>query len=630
MNPPFDPYHRWLGIPKDEQPPHYYRLLGIRLFEKNLDVIDHAADRVSLHLRSLSLGPNGTDAQRLLNEVAAARVCLLDEMQRQRYEQLLARSLSTSAATPPAAPVAPPVAVVPQARPSPPPTQQTPQPLPSRPIPAASSRTMPAPPNGILSRPSPSGRGWYEIAKVVGGGILGLFIAQTILFYIANVDALGVMRLLHPRRKETAAETRKASVPEQSSKAVSRPSPSPSPRLEPEMPRLNPPPPSPPAAPPTTESRPKAPDPAPVEIPEPPKPNLAQIMEQLPASVDLPFVLDSGKSKLIDLRVNERPELSLHDSHCSIPDEAAFVLETVQARPEWSIQYCPKLNASPPQVEEIARLHLEPNEGLSFSWRSSGVEAAVRQQLRNCSLIIEHNGKHKQVALRTPLKVPALTIDLSKPIVVTTIDLPDFPDDKTIAINFADLGKFSRGATWKNSVSSITQGKRAFIEFGQFEGARLEFSLAKKSKGTLVIAMKPIFMEQSQPVEMTVTQLSKMENAIPQTIAENEGTLRELSAQQSSLSSELSSVQSRTPASLAEVNAQNVAVSALLSRTKRVSSRMTQLNQRNSVLKAKLQSIPQVKAFLGEIHQKAALNFSIVSVTEKSSILLVAGGAKTD
>jgi hypothetical protein len=25
----FDPYRKWLGIPPKDQPPHYYRLLGI-------------------------------------------------------------------------------------------------------------------------------------------------------------------------------------------------------------------------------------------------------------------------------------------------------------------------------------------------------------------------------------------------------------------------------------------------------------------------------------------------------------------------------------------------------------------------------------------------------------------------
>ena len=36
----FDPYHRWLGIPPEEQPAHFYRLLGIKALEDNADVIE--------------------------------------------------------------------------------------------------------------------------------------------------------------------------------------------------------------------------------------------------------------------------------------------------------------------------------------------------------------------------------------------------------------------------------------------------------------------------------------------------------------------------------------------------------------------------------------------------------------
>ena len=35
----FDPYHHWLGIPPEEQPLHHYRLLGIRVFEDNDDLV---------------------------------------------------------------------------------------------------------------------------------------------------------------------------------------------------------------------------------------------------------------------------------------------------------------------------------------------------------------------------------------------------------------------------------------------------------------------------------------------------------------------------------------------------------------------------------------------------------------
>ena len=54
---PFDPYYQWLGIPPEEQPPNHYRLLGIQLFEENREVIQNAADRQMVHLRSFQNGP---------------------------------------------------------------------------------------------------------------------------------------------------------------------------------------------------------------------------------------------------------------------------------------------------------------------------------------------------------------------------------------------------------------------------------------------------------------------------------------------------------------------------------------------------------------------------------------------
>ena len=45
MSEEFDPYYAWLGIPPKAQPPNHYRLLGVELFETNLDVIESAAFR---------------------------------------------------------------------------------------------------------------------------------------------------------------------------------------------------------------------------------------------------------------------------------------------------------------------------------------------------------------------------------------------------------------------------------------------------------------------------------------------------------------------------------------------------------------------------------------------------------
>ncbi|MEE2641606.1 MAG: WD40 repeat domain-containing protein [Planctomycetota bacterium] len=85
----FDPYYKWLGIPPSEQPPNYYRLLGIELFETDLEVIESAADQRMAHLRTFQGGKNSQLSQRLLNEVSKARVCLLKPDVKQIYDDSL-------------------------------------------------------------------------------------------------------------------------------------------------------------------------------------------------------------------------------------------------------------------------------------------------------------------------------------------------------------------------------------------------------------------------------------------------------------------------------------------------------------------------------------------------------------
>jgi hypothetical protein len=94
----FNPYHVWLGIPPEEQPASHYRLLGIKPFETSGDVIDNAADRQMAHLRTIQVGKHVDLSQRLLNEVAAGRICLLDPKKRAAYDQQLRAKLAATAA----------------------------------------------------------------------------------------------------------------------------------------------------------------------------------------------------------------------------------------------------------------------------------------------------------------------------------------------------------------------------------------------------------------------------------------------------------------------------------------------------------------------------------------------------
>ena len=97
----FDPYYTWLGIPPEEQPPDHYRLLGVRRYESNGDVITNAMDQRMHYLRSLQVGKRSALSQRILNEVSSASIVLLDPAKRAEYDQQL------RAKEPKAAPAAP-------------------------------------------------------------------------------------------------------------------------------------------------------------------------------------------------------------------------------------------------------------------------------------------------------------------------------------------------------------------------------------------------------------------------------------------------------------------------------------------------------------------------------------------
>ncbi len=93
----FDPYYQWLGIPPDEQPADHYRLLGLRRFEADPDVIESAADRQMNHVRTYALSARREASQQLLNELAAARVCLLDQRRKLDYDKQLRLSGASDA-----------------------------------------------------------------------------------------------------------------------------------------------------------------------------------------------------------------------------------------------------------------------------------------------------------------------------------------------------------------------------------------------------------------------------------------------------------------------------------------------------------------------------------------------------
>ena len=94
MSDAFDPYRKWLGIPPKDQPPNHYRLLGIAHFEDDPDVIENAATRQIAHVRMFQSGKHSALSQKILNELTAAKLCLLQVEKKVPYDEQLRAKLS--------------------------------------------------------------------------------------------------------------------------------------------------------------------------------------------------------------------------------------------------------------------------------------------------------------------------------------------------------------------------------------------------------------------------------------------------------------------------------------------------------------------------------------------------------
>jgi hypothetical protein len=93
MTAKFDPYHKWLAIPASERPIHFYRLLGVPLFEDDTEVISVAADRQMAHVKTFSTGKYAEISQRILNELSQAKICLTNFESKLNYDTELRKHL---------------------------------------------------------------------------------------------------------------------------------------------------------------------------------------------------------------------------------------------------------------------------------------------------------------------------------------------------------------------------------------------------------------------------------------------------------------------------------------------------------------------------------------------------------
>jgi hypothetical protein len=216
--PAFDPLHRWLGIPPEEQPPNHYRLLGLKPLEGDPNVIEAAVDQRMAYVRQAAVGKNAVHSQTVLNLLSAARTCLLQPEKKAAYDADLRARLQ--AATPIEQPVlqAVPLSV-----------------LPSPQAAADGTRSVPATvaPASIVAQPRPIAKrkreqpwllyGAGAIAALALMVVVGLIIASSGTSEPIAEKPNGIPRLANPQEPPLPKVEQPAPKEEKQPEAVSGP-----------------------------------------------------------------------------------------------------------------------------------------------------------------------------------------------------------------------------------------------------------------------------------------------------------------------------------------------------------------------------------------------------------------------
>jgi biopolymer transport protein ExbD len=87
----FDPYEKWLGISRGEQPASLYRLLGVPALEATSEEIERAWEERMAVVKRRATGKRAALSQQILNELTRAKVTLLDPEKRGEYDRKLSR-----------------------------------------------------------------------------------------------------------------------------------------------------------------------------------------------------------------------------------------------------------------------------------------------------------------------------------------------------------------------------------------------------------------------------------------------------------------------------------------------------------------------------------------------------------
>jgi len=596
----FDPYHVWLGIAADEQPADSYRLLGIRKFEGNPDVIANAAYRQMAHLKTFQIGARANECQRLLNEVSVAAACLLDPQRKAAYDASI-------------------------------------QPAPFAPV---------VSPN--ISRNRPKSYPVASIVQVVLGGALGIFLAVLILNYFWGIDILGKAKKSEPiaaRLEKPEAIDDKSETPSPRAKTNLSPRPSVMPQGAFPPGDAFPPGISPPGISPTTSVSgtrgvPNFGPEAASSIAPPATGNTSPItstisssparsrdpLDGVPTACRLPSLITTSSVKLLSLArdPDDSFRVNIRSLAANLPESAAIFAEPGSRPRSWNISYVADLNARQ-GILPLAELRGEGSD-LIFTWNAQGaIEQA--KQLANCQLELRAAASACIVSLREPQTVGEVVLDLSTDKQDVDFPVADLPRPDRLRPEIKELVDFPTGTKMRRDLNSIELGKSTIIEFAELPGAEIGLRFFRPSAtSNAVLRLEPIFKENAASKhDLTTEHLTEMETALTRTVKNAQSQLPGAQSDLKGAQSALRSLQGSRPSNFQQITAWQQQVTRADGQVTKAAGRVKLLQKQIVEGQSRLAAVPKIRTFLDDLHQRATIRYVVVAESGESDLLVVDG-----
>ncbi|MEX2186197.1 MAG: hypothetical protein WD875_05360 [Pirellulales bacterium] len=640
----FDPYYKWFGIRPEDQPPDFYRLLGIAAFETDLDVISSAADQRMNHLRTMQNGPHAIASQRVLNEVSKARVTLFDADRKLNYDVTLRKKIAAAAAAKRASATTS-SAFGPATRAASGPSDVEPldklsgeDSLDMLAVSDLDAALGAAPTAGSTASLTRNRRGtggsraapmW--IAAAVGGSV-ALVVAVVALARFAGVDPLG----LFPPSDIVAEDDDNRQVTDAPQVAPGDADPSTTAKLSPDVKKNG------------GEKRPIARSDAnairtnaaagtatDVNNSAADGTNAIPIdpFENLPLYAALPAATDTTAHTLVALHGSPSPvvdALTLLADAAALGEGQSFAVVANEYPPaqRWQVRLLSDAPsaATPAATSPTAALADVWIAGgaVQFQWRESAASIPTAGQLQNCLLQLRAAGKQANLPLRAPVTAAALVLDLS-----TAADLVEIPVDAPpkadkLVLEIGPIDALPREATFANDrrrvrFTSPTREKVVLALDMLDDENRPLLSIEPQALRTgLHLRVAPRIVGAKDSFPLSLSQVADIRKNYGVRKIRTDKQWKELQQHRATMRKQIENIDKQLltfPPQRVLLQREQVRLTALLAEA---DAAFEKIDADKTEIDKMLDTMPAVEELIGELHKKAKVPYRVFAEVEVS------------